>query len=124
MRNTRNFWTRGLVFCGERKPDQNSCETENHRIHDLSAKTTGFYLSSGILRPCEPFLRLSAVYRSRTQGRKNRCKGSTPTYVNTAAATPTPKVLINRCRRKCSTFIADSRALSRPLIAPDPAFKV
>src|SRR6266853_5304528 len=52
MRNTRDFWARGLVFCGERKPDQNSCETENHRIHDLSAKTTGF--TSALESCCRP----------------------------------------------------------------------
>src|ERR1700723_2311402 len=50
LRNSGDFWARGLVFCGERKPNQNSCETENHRINDLSAKATGLYLSSGILR--------------------------------------------------------------------------
>jgi hypothetical protein len=49
MRNTGDFWAGGLVFCGERKPNQNSCETENHRINNLSVKTTGFYISSGIL---------------------------------------------------------------------------
>jgi|GraSoiStandDraft_15_1057317.scaffolds.fasta_scaffold03318_11 hypothetical protein len=31
--------------------------------------------------------------------------------------------LINRCPRKCGTFIAHSWVLSRPLIAPRPALK-